>query len=624
MEKLLKEIEKNPKKHLNKISDKTLEKILDSASDYYYNQEPILSDDTYDFLENELKKRKPESDYFQRIGAPVRKDIVKTELPSWMGSLDKIYPNTRAFDLWFEKNTGPYFITQKLDGASGMISYQDGDIKIYTRGDGRVGQDISFLKDYLKIPKIKENILIRGEFIMGKEVFLKKYKDRYPKARTVVNSVINSKKPEREIINDIDFVVYELVEEEGLKWSVQFSILEGFGFQLPDYLVTKKITEEELRKIYFYWRQNSDYEIDGLVVSKDNGYIRSTSGNPKYSVAFKINLEGKETTVENVLWEVSKHGIIKPRVKFHPVILDGDVVNYATAFNAKFVEENNLGTGTVIKIVKSGDVIPYILSIEKSTKAQFPEVKYHWNETHVDIILDDLEISDDYKIKRIIHFFQTLRIPNISTGIVTKLYNFGYNTPKKICLMEVSDFTKISGVQEKSGRKLFQSIKSIIDKPIPLERIMAASLVFDNGFGEKRLKSILDVYPNFMKIYKTLKVNDIEKIEGFSEKTSKLFVKNIPDFIKFVEDLSFLKIKLEEKKSGILNGLNFVFSGFRDTELKEKIENQGGNVRDTVSTKTLYLIVKKIEENPTGKIKKANNLGISIISETDFKKKYNF
>ena len=620
MEKLLVKIEQDPEKIIDKISNEKLVKILKYASDMYYNQESNLSDDTYDFLESVLRKRNPKNPYFQKIGAPVREDVVKVELPYWMGSLDKIYPDTREFINWFEKNKGPYFITQKLDGASGLICYSEsGDTKIYTRGDGRVGQDISFLKDFLKIPKLKQDLCVRGEFIIRKDTF-QKYKDRYPKARTVVNSVINSKKPEREIIDDIDFVVYELVEEEGLRWSRQFSILEGFGFQLPDYLDMKKITEEELRKFYFDWKQDADYEIDGLVISKDHGYVRSTSGNPKYSTAFKINLEGKKTTVENVLWEVSKHGIIKPRVKFHPVILDGDVVNYATAFNAKFVEENNLGPGTVIKIVKSGDVIPYILSIEKSTNAQFPDMKYRWNETHVDIILEDLEDSDDYKIKRLLHFFQVMRIPNISIGIVTKMYEKGYDTPEKVCKMTIEDFISLPGVRDKSAGKFYSSIHSISDQPIPLERIMTASLAFENGFGEKKLKAIVDEYPNFMTDYKKITVKKICDIEGFSDKTARAFVENIPEFLRFMKIMNFLKIKKSSKSSeGIYSGKTIVFSGFRDSELKERIESQGGKVSESVSKNTSLLIIKDGNpDNMKGKAKKATDLGVRIVTKAQF------
>ena len=628
MEKLLKKIEKDPEKCLEKLNTTKLAKVLDSSRELYYNKEAILSDDTFDFLELELKHRDPENKYFSNIGAPVREDVVKVDLPFWMGSLDKIYPDTREYDIWFQKNPlGPYLVTQKLDGASGLLSYSsDGDIKIYTRGDGNVGQDISFLKDNLNIPKINKNIYVRGEFIMKKSIFNEKYKDKYPKGRTVVNSVINSKKPNKETIEDIDFVTYEMVEKQGIKWSDQFKEMKKLGFQIPEYQIFETLeSEKDLRKIYFDWKKDSDYEIDGAVISVDKKYTRAKSGNPKYSIAFKINLEGKKTTIQEVIWEVSKHGILKPRVKFDPVILDGDVVNYATAFNAKFIEENNLGKGTVIKIVKSGDVIPYIHSIEKPTKPDFPDLKYHWNENHVDIILENLEDSKEYKIKRLLHFFTSLKIPNISTGIVTKLFEKGFDTPKKICLMTIEDFKSLSGVREKSSKKLYDSIHSIIDKPIPLERIMTSSLSFDTGFGERKLKTIVTKYPNFLILYEKIKPEDIIKIEGFSDKTAGYFVKNIPSFISFMEEMNFLipqKIENIKESSSKLSGKIVVFSGFRDPELKEKIEQNGGEVSDSVTKKTNYLIVKKLDENPTGKIKKAESFGICIIQIDDFIKNF--
>ena len=621
MEQILKRLEEDPEKHLKKIETKKLVKILEAASDYYYNNEQILSDETYDFLERELKKRDSLNPYFQKIGAPIREDIVKVELPFWMGSLDKIYPDTREYEIWFEKHSPPYFVTEKLDGFSGLIEYDEtGKIKIYTRGDGNIGQDISFLSDYLRIPKKVKNKVIRGEFIMRKSIFMKKYEKKYPKARSAVGSIVNAKKPELDIINDIEFLAYEMVEEDGQKWSSQFNNLNKIGFSTPDSIVYPKLTERDLLEIYKDWEKISDYAIDGLVISEDRNYERYTSGNPKYSVAFKVNSEGKKTTVQEVLWAVSKHGTLKPRVKFDPIILDGDVVNYATAFNAKFVEENDLGPGSVIKVAKGGGVIPDIVSIVKRTKPQFPQEKYYWNETHVDIILDDLKNSDDYKKKRILHFFQTLKIPNVSIGILGKLYDKKIDTPYKICTVTIEQLLGVSGLREKSSQKIYDSIHSIIDYPIPLERIMTASLAFDNGFGEKRLGLILEKYPNFMKIYQKLKTEDIETIDGFSEKTSKAFSKHIPDFIKFIQKMPFLKIKKESKKQGEFTDKIVVFSGFRNKEIKEKIENMGGKVADTVTSKTTYLVIKNEDEAKTSKVKKAESLNIIILTLEEFKK----
>jgi len=149
---------------------------------------------------------------------------------------------------------------------------------------------------------------------------------------------------------------------------------------------------------------------------------------------------------------------------------------------------------------------------------------------------------------------------------------------------------------------------------------MASSLAFENGFGEKKLKAIVDEYPNFMKDYKNITVKKICDIEGFSDKTAHAFVENIPEFLRFMKIMDFLKIKKSTKSSeGIYSGKTIVFSGFRDSELKERIESQGGKVSESVNKNTSLLIIK--DDNPDnmkGKAKKATDLGVRIVTKAQF------
>ena len=517
------------------------------------------------------------------------------KLPNHMGSLDKIKPSTREFDLWFERHLGPYFVTQKLDGISGLVEYNEEEIKIYTRGDGKCGQDISFLKDHLRLPKIKKNLCVRGEFIMKKDVFEKKYSKDYPKARSVVSGAINSKKPSPEILEDVDFVAYELVSPGGCKWSKQFEVLEKMKFLTPDYFVRKVLDVFELEKQLAYMKKTSIYEIDGLVVSEDKKFERKKSGNPDYSVAFKVNSEGITTVVEEVIWNPSKYGVLVPKLRINPVIIDGDTVTYASAFNAKYVLENEIGKGTKIKIVKSGDVIPYISKIIKSTGADFPDLVYHWNETEVDIILDSQEGNKEVGIKRLLNFFTTLKIENVSIGVVTKLFEAGFDASEKIFGMSVADFMTLPSVKEKSATKLFHSIHQILDNPVLLERAMTASLAFGNGFGEKKLAIITEAYPDILK--RKITVDDIVKLDGFSEKTASVFIQNLPEFLKFLKKNSYFNFGKKEKESGDMSDEIVVFSGFRDKELEEKIRSRGGEIGNTVTSKTTLLIVKDVKES---------------------------
>ena len=272
--------------------------------------------------------------------------------------------------------------------------------------------------------------------------------------------------------------------------------LKNMNFLIPEYYIRKVVDSLELENILRDWKKSSIYEIDGLVISSDKNFKRETSGNPKYSVAFKVNSEGVTTTVEEVIWNPSKYGILVPKVRIKPVIIDGDTITYASASNAKFIEENRIGKGTILKIVKSGDVIPYINKIIKRTGPDFPNLKYYWNETEVNIILD--EKDTEIEIKRLLSFIQTIGIENLSIGIVTKLFDSGFDTPRKIYEMTIEDFKTLPGVKEKSSQKLYNSIHCVLDNHIQLGRIMAASLVFGNGFGEKRLSLVTESYPDIL------------------------------------------------------------------------------------------------------------------------------
>ena len=620
MDKLLKSINKNIDKYLERLKEKDIEKVIKNASDLYYNDEAVLDDDVFDILVERLRQINPTNKILKEIGAPIREDIIKVELPAWMGSLDKIKPGSRELELWFEKYQGPYFISQKLDGISGLIMYdKSGNISIYTRGNGSIGQDISFLKDDLKIPRLKEEICIRGEFILKKLIFYNKY-TKFPKARSVVSGVINSKKPDPEILSDIDFLGYEIVKSRGDSWSNQFSKMKRLGFEVSEHSVHKKLDSDTLKKLYLEQKTDSIYEIDGLVVAENSSYLRNKSGNPKYAVAFKVNTEGINTKILEVEWSATKYGVLKPRVRIEPVIIDGDTVQYATAFNAKYIEENKIGPGTIIKIIKSGDVIPYILSIVKPTKAYFPKIDYVWNETHVDILLKNPEENTQVSIRRLLHVFNAYKIPSVSIGVVTKLYEAGYNNFDEIYQMEVDDFLEIPTFKEKMSEKIYNSIHSILDNPIPLETIMSASLVFDQGFGEKKFSLIIDKFPNILKDYKKITVEDIISIDGFSDKTAIPFVEKLPLFIKFMEENDYLKVKKPGKKHvGNLTGVNYAFTGFRDQKLKDEIEAKGGKVSDTVSSKTNVLIYKSDEDFQKSKGQKAKKLGIKTVKKEDFK-----
>ncbi|NBP58034.1 hypothetical protein EBU71_16145 [bacterium] len=171
-------------------------------------------------------------------------------------------------------------------------------------------------------------------------------------------------------------------------------------FEIPEIKVIdkSKATVDYLSGILSTLKQEYDYEIDGLVLA-DNSYHKENVGeNPKYTVAFKHNIETTTATVVDVLWEASRYGLLKPRIQIEPVDLNGVKITYLTGFHGQYIKENKIGKNTVLQICRSGDVIPHILSVVKSTEAKFPpKEEYEWTDS-VDI-RTKLNTDDNLSVK---------------------------------------------------------------------------------------------------------------------------------------------------------------------------------------------------------------------------------
>jgi NAD-dependent DNA ligase len=200
-----------------------------------------------------------------------------------------------------------------------------------------------------------------------------------------------------------------------------------------------------LSELVVDWRESYEYVIDGIIVTHDKIYPR-TSGNPEHSFAFKMVLSGQvaEAKVVDVLWTPSKNGYLKPRVRIEPISLGGVTIEYATGFNGKFIQDNNIGIGAIITIIRSGDVIPHIKSVTvPATVSKMPTVPYVWTDTHVDIVLENVNEDETVQEKMVTAFFVHLEVDGLSKGNVKRLFKEGYNSVPKILKMSISDFEKI-------------------------------------------------------------------------------------------------------------------------------------------------------------------------------------
>ena len=728
---IIKQLEANPHKYGLEINIDILEIILKQAqNDYYNTDKPLLSDTTFDILENIVKINKPNSYIFDNIGATVINSDEAVKLPFYMGSLDKVKPNEKSLSKWFEKHNKNIVISEKLDGLSALLiisleaqqkmlsgkeskeqknskDSKEGNLQmqLYKHGDGYEGQDISHLLKHISIshtgitnspphtnpsPTTPTNInnnnnnnnnkaliamlssnsgtiALRGEIIIKNTLYNTKYNKMYPKARSLVAGVVNTKKPDISIVKDMEIIFYEIINPNTLTFLQQFEMLEKMGFNTAKYKLYNSLIESSLPSILIDYKKQSNYEIDGIVLADSTQvYKRYIKGNPEYSVAFKMQLEEQiaSTTVVNVEYNISKHGTLAPRIEYKPIMIKGDSHQFTTGFNLKYIVDNNINIGTEIKIIKSGDVIPYIYEFIKHSSAPLmppKELKWHWNATHVDGIVDDIENNTDVRAQKLVAFFKVMCIDGIGIGVINKFISAGYDSLKVILSLTPDVIASLGGFQIKSAINIYNAINKVLNIPQPLYRVMVASGVFGIGLGEKKLQTMLDTIPNFMEKWqkKQITLNILNEIIGFNDKTSTLVINSMDNFIKWLilhpmckyiqsvvpsqntvqlttststststsHATSITSITNTKSITNIisnntrLTGMVAVFTGIRNADLETRITDLGGVIGSVITGKTTIIIAKNPNDN-SSKLTKARETGIEIINITDFEKKY--
>lgn len=639
------DINSNPLKFIKNSKKKDIIQVLKNADNAFFNSdEPLLTDDIYDIIKDYIKKKYPKDPYLKHVGADVENKVL---LPYYMGSQNKIKDSEDEILKFKKKYKGPYIISDKLDGVSGLITYDTNlNIKLYTRGNGKEGQDITHLYEYIsgfpKIKSLKDNLAVRGEFIISKEKWeiLKKRDPKLSNPRNTVSGMINSKILNKDILKMIDFVAYTLVFpniENGLK------NLEDMKFNVVNNIIVKDINLELLSKKLEESRKNK-YVIDGIVIN-DIGKIYNieVGKNPDHSFAFKSlhTLEQIEVIVSEVEWNVSKDNYMKPIVKFNEILLDDVKIKQATGFNASFIEKNIIGPGSRIIIIRSGNVIPHIKSVlteSANGKPSMPGIvdkDYKWTDTHVDIIKINEGENPEQDIKNIIYFMKTAMVENMGPGNIAKIYKAGFKDIKSIINLKKDDLLKIEGFKSKSADNILKSIEKI--KTLDCLVLMDASNMMGRGFSYKKIKLITDKFPSILMndkknrdISQKITVEDLIKIDGIAKISAEMFLENLSKFYKYYDNLgitcnnSQFELKKEEKDkqqdksfNKNINGKTFVFTGFRNKDYEKIILDNGGKVVTAVAKSTNYLVVKDKNEK-SGKIDKANEYGIKILDINEF------
>lgn len=602
--------------------------FLNKANEAYRNtSKPIVSDEIYDAIEDHLRELDPENPFFSKVGAvPL---LNKVKLPYWMGSLDKIKDDPKAIEKWKTTYSNDVLISDKLDGNSALIDYKNGSYNLYSRGNGKIGQNISHLIPFLKFPVIRENVAIRGEIIISKRnwEFIHQSHPEFSNARNLVAGILHSKSPDPNIAKYIDFVAYELIHSSReLIPSDSMKYIRDLGFKVVynTILNEKDLTVQNLSDILIHRRSASDYEIDGIVVFHNKIHTLASGKNPKYAFAFKslLTQTEAEVTVKNVQWNVSKDGYYKPIVLFDTVSLGGVNIQKATGFNAAFIEKNKIGPGTKIIIIRSGDVIPHILRVISGTQAEFPSGNWEWNDSHIDIRIKKEEKMDaQQKLKILEHFAKTLEIKFVAKGVLSKLIEAGFDDIPKLFKLTVDDLLKLEGFKKTSAEKIIKSIQDTYNSATCVQ-MMTASNIFGHGFGIRKLNSIIDKIPNILN-RKVPSLEEVTAIDGIGEISAKAFLEGLPKFFDFMESIP-MECKSEKSSSSsdqIFKDEKVIFTGFRNKDWEAVIEKHGGTIVTSISKNTTLLVASDPNEK-SAKLEKARSLGIKVISKVDFEKEY--
>lgn len=601
--------------------------ILKDADDEYFNDgESSLTDEQYDTLKASARQQWPNDPYFNNTGVAIRGS--KIPLPVPMGSLTQCYNDT-DINKW-KSDDCQYVLSDKLDGVSVMLEYHDGRLsRAYSRGDGFEGADITRHIIKLDVPKTldKSYALIRCEAIIPINKFdllrsVNAQVGKYKAARNAVAGMMNAKTNDINVYQYIDIVAYELTSEKASSKLSQLQYLQQHFKNVVNYQVSNNINSKILTDITLQRKLDSIYELDGIVVDIDSSDVRhaqefdGTSINPGYSFKFKVQATPTATTVLQVVWNISRHRTLIPTILVEPFNYNGVTISKTSGFNAKYIIENGIGPGAVVNMVRSGEVIPYIISVDKSVEPQLPDMDFIWDETKTNIIASDVSTHFEViHLNRLEYFFSTLGVDQLKEGNIKKLFEHNIFEIEDIIKLTEFEWRQLIGA---NGVKVFNSIRTQLAN-IELYKLMGAFPFFDKGLGVRKFKALEKAFGTERLLDNPPLVKEICTIDGFDIKTATKIIDGYDQFFSFIDNCKdYITIKRVKNTSGDkFKDQNIVFTGFRDKVLESLIESQGGVVKSSVSKKTTLVVANDINET-SSKLTNARELGIPIISKLEF------
>jgi len=605
---------------------KEIKSILHRANEVYrLDGDIIMPDETYDNYVDRLRELSPDDEYFDKIGIEVIDEERKETLPIQLWSMEKIKTIEEIYKWFKSKGISKktlLTITPKYDGIS--LCVVESEMKAWTRGNGTVGQRSHEHFKYVDTNQLAGNTITWGEAIMPRDIFDKNH-DYAKNPRNLVAGKFNDKTPNPEVLKDCEYVRYGM-ESGDFGFKTKSEILDYLNqtqrSKVPYRNFTiNELSEERLKDLFIEW--SDKYEIDGLILEVDDLGLqkelgRERNNNPCFARAYKGDFEEvKESRVVSITVQISKRGYLKPVVNIEPIELDGVTVTNPTGYNFRFIKEMGIGVGSIVKVKRSGMVIPKIIETVKRVDFEIPDVgvPIKWNESGVELVTT--EMTPIQKRKEIESFFNVLQVENVGEGVVKQIFEGGFDSIPKILNMTIEDFKTLDRFGVRKAKKTFDSIQSKLDN-IHLSKLQHASGCFEN-LGSKKLLLLEDLGENS-------NVQDIVSREGFSDISAESYFNGMELYKEFYESIkdfvTVTKTPEAEVVDNNLEGKSFVFSGVRRKDLNEVIISKGGRVASGISTKTTHLVVKE-KGSGTSKEVKAEKLGQTILTVEELEQMLN-
>ena len=655
---------------LKKIQD-LREELNVHNYNYYVLDNATISDFEFDQKLKELQELETNNPQFfdensptQRVGGTITKNFQTVVHENRMYSLDNSYSkeDLQDWEVKIQKVLGnvalQYTCELKYDGASISITYENGKLsKAITRGDGFQGDDVTNnIKTIKSIPlQLKGNFPpkfdIRGEIILPLDGFEKMNQELieigetpYSNPRNTASGSLKLQDSAEVAKRPLDCLLYFIIGNK-LPFTTQFDGLETarkWGFKVPN---QSKLANnlDEVFEFINYWdvhRHDLPYETDGVVIKVNDfnhqNELGYTAKSPRWAIAYKFKSEQVTTTLNSISYQVGRTGAITPVANLEPVQLAGTIVKRASLHNADQIEKLDVRVGDEVFVEKGGEIIPKIIGVAKRGNEIEP-TKYitHCPECQTELVRKEGEANHfcpnfygcpPQIIGRIQHYIsrKAMDIEGLGGETVALLFNNGLvKDYSDLYDLKVEDVLPLERMAQKSAENLVNGIEK--SKEIPFENVLFALGI--RYVGETVAKKLAKHYKSIdalsqASLVDLILVDEIGEriaqsvIEFFSNQENTTIIERLKGFGIQFEIIEKFNPNATDKFLGKTFVVSGVFSTFSRDDLKKAVEDNGGKVGSSISSKTDYVVAG--DNMGPAKLEKANQLGIAIISEDDF------